>query len=299
MLSFILVLNVELHLLNYCNEMETFSSRGKLLIHLALQKPNKCFHAEQKKLELTFEIEHQHVENTKLMTAMLRKTIHTPATPPKYASVSAVIQKHFEKSHILTPPKSKKRIILDTPDGTTTDKRENHKMSNGAASVVKTLYNDITNILNTYDDLAHPIDDDVCDDVFAEVPDDTQVVSFSDDIDVSDDTRIVYVDHNVEVVDGGDNIQIGVIDVGDDVQVNNLNESTTPLNKNKYTKLNTPEARYEHDIKKHPLLPPCEHRKESSKKGCGKTVTQSFLWQSGNRFIQNSGASVMTKEKAG
>ena len=191
MLSFILVLNVELHLLNYCNEMETFSSRGKLLIHLALQKPNKCFH-EYKKSEYmigsrteeigTFEIEHQHVENTKLKTAMSRKTIHTPATPPKYASVSTVIQNLFEKSHILTPPKSRKRIILDTPDGTTTDKREKRKMSNGAASVVKTLYNDITNILNTYDDLAHPFDDDVCDDVFAEVPDDTQVVSFSDDI---------------------------------------------------------------------------------------------------------------------
>ena len=74
----------------------------------------------------------------------------------------------------------------------------------------------------------------------------------------------------MEVVDGGDNIQIGVIDVGDDAQVNNLNESTTPLNKKKYTKLKTPEACYERDIKKHPLLPPCEHRKESSKKGCSK-----------------------------
>ena len=155
-------------------------------------------------------------------------------------------------------------------------------MSNGAASVVKTLHNDITNILNTYDDLAHPFDDDVCANVFAEVPDDTQVVSFSDDIDVSDDTRIVYVDHNVEVIDGGDNIQFGVIDVGDDVQVNNLNESTTPLNKTKYTKLKTPEARYERDIKKYPLLPPCEHRKESSKKGCGKDCNSKFSlaeWQ--------------------
>ena len=271
----------------YCNEMETFSSRGKLLIHLALQKPNKCFH-EYKKSEYMIGSRTEEIGvNLRNRTPTRRKyqvdDIDVEEDDPYTCYATKICERECgdpktlrKVSDILTPPKSKKRIILDTPDGTATDEREKRKMSNGAASVVKTLYNDITNVLNTYDDLARPFDDDVCDDVFAEVPDDTQVVSFSDDIDVNDDTRIVYVDHNVEVVDGGDNIQIGVIDVGDDVQVNNLNESTTPLNKKKYTKLKTPEARYERDIKKHPLLPPCEHRKESSKKGCGKDCNSKF-----------------------
>ena len=90
--------------------METFSSRGKLLIHLALQKPNKCFH-EYKKSEYMIGSRTEEIgvnlrnrtpthSKYQLMTAMSRKTIHTPATPPKYASVSAVIQKLFEKSQI-------------------------------------------------------------------------------------------------------------------------------------------------------------------------------------------------------
>ena len=96
-------------------------------------------------------------------------------------------------------PKSKKWIILDIPDDAH-DKREKsynekRKRNNGADSVVKTLNNDIKNILNTYDDLAHPFDDKVCDDEVAEVRDDTHVVSFSNNVDVSIDTQVVDFSH--------------------------------------------------------------------------------------------------------
>ena len=139
MLSFILVLNVELHLLNYCNEMETFSSRGKLLIHLALQKPNKCFH-EYKKSEYMIGSRTEEIGvNLRNRTPTRRKYQVDDSDVEEDDPYTCYATKICERecgdtktlrkvSDILTPPKSKKRIILDTPDGTTTDKREKRKV---------------------------------------------------------------------------------------------------------------------------------------------------------------------------
>ena len=141
---------------------------------------------------------------------------------------------------ILTPEKSKKRVIRDTPDASIKNRRKRSK-SGVKPDAVKAIYQEVTHILTSTSQSVEAI---ACD----------------------NDEQFCFNDF------------ILPIELALEISTPQANEviSTPQANGKKYKKLKTHEARCARDIANHPILPPCVPCGQESKKDATRIALQCF-----------------------